>query len=359
MRRWLVLVCALAACGGTQICAPGGELTCTGPNGCNGTRVCSADGTAFSVCECNGATGGMTGGVGGVGGSAGVGGAAGSGVGGTGGAGGMGLFCNPTLDGTGMINGCEGNPGGPKCAATFPTVAGASLQCELAGTLPAGAACSTLTDAKGRPMPGVDNCLDGFCTAFGVTTGEQCDRYCDYAHACAGTDVCFFIARTPDMRVYGTCRRPCNPFAGDAQCPRGNSLLPNQVCSWSIRADSPYMQGSCNVYNGTAQLGAFCNADVSPPLNCASGSICLGDHVCHALCDDLSPCAGGQTCTFATFATSDGCDVGTGMGCPNACPSPGVIDCEQCNRATGQCLLVLSTPMNGGWCVAAMPDAGP
>ena len=358
MKWFLVLACTLAACGNQQVCAPGGELSCTGPSGCDGTRVCNADGTGFSNCECNGATGGVGGGVGGSGGVAGTGGFAGTGGGPSFDA--LPNNCNPTLDLAGMGNGCQFDPAGPKCAATFPDPRGlAYLQCEAAGSVVAGGACSTVITGKGVPLPGVDNCVDGFCTAFGVTSGEQCDRYCDFASSCTGSDVCFLIARAADMHLYGTCRQPCDPFGGDAQCPRGNAMAPNQVCSWSIRADSPYMQGACSIDNGTEALGAFCNADAFPPLNCTAGGICLADHVCHALCDDLHFCAGGQTCTFATFATSDGCDVTTGMGCLNPCPMPGVIDCEQCDRATGQCRLVLSTAMNGGWCIASTPDGGP
>src|SRR5262245_51848174 len=122
--------------------------------------------------------GSSSGGTGGTGGRAGSGGT--GGLGGTGGStvDGSTMTCNPALQ-----TGCTDTTM-PKCSVTFPDPQGGGvLACEPAGTVAPGGACTRVIDSGGNELPGVDNCTNGYCTAFGAmtSTNRQCSRYCDEA----------------------------------------------------------------------------------------------------------------------------------------------------------------------------------
>lgn len=70
----------------STVCVPGQSISCAGPKGCNGSRVCRSDGSGYVPCDCGTGGSGGTGGAGGAAGSGGTGGTAGaSGAGGAGG----------------------------------------------------------------------------------------------------------------------------------------------------------------------------------------------------------------------------------------------------------------------------------
>jgi hypothetical protein len=110
--------CSTSDTAGDRDCVSGEVADCTCPDGAQGTQVCNATGSGFSICDCSGGTGGDGGGTtGGSGGSA-TGGAAGSATGGTagGGTGGGGMGGTGGDDaGVGGSGGALGDAGGPVC----------------------------------------------------------------------------------------------------------------------------------------------------------------------------------------------------------------------------------------------------
>jgi hypothetical protein len=289
--------------------------------------------------------GSNSGGTGGTAGHAGTGGHSGSaGSGGTGGMAGDGgvATCDPAAQ-----TGCT-DSANPKCSVTFPDPQGGGvIACEPAGTVAPGGACTRVTDSGGNELAGVDNCTNGYCTAFGATTGRQCSRYCDtptQATNCTSNQKCFQQAPP-----YGLCRKTCDPFGAQSQCPQTNSLAASQACSWSVLIDESGSGAFCTVIGATVADGAACNPNNNPPMDCVQGDVCLGDNVCHKLCDASGAhnCPTGQMCNPATFLTSNTCDASG-----NGCPAP-----EMCDMTSMQCFLVAPGPMMGGWCIA-MPDGG-
>jgi hypothetical protein len=268
---------------------------------------------------------------------------------------------------TGTATGCANDPGGPKCSATFPDPqGGAVLQCEPAGTVAAGGACTRVVDSSGNELAGVDNCIDGYCSALGVMTGRACARYCDAASAttrCTSAQACFSQATGTDGHDYGLCRKTCDPFGAQTQCPQNNTGAPGvtaQVCGWSTHVGNDYMAAFCDVTGGTVAAGGSCNPNTTPtPTDCVAGQICLGDNVCHALCDDMHACGANMMCNPGLFGTNDTCDTTTGMGCVHPCATATDTGCEQCDTTGGTCVLIVTTNdgKHGGWCVA-MPDGG-
>jgi hypothetical protein len=266
------------------------------------------------------------------------------------------MSCNPTLDGTSTPNGCANDPGGPKCAATFPDpLTGPVLQCEPAGTVAAGGSCVRTVDSSGNEIAGVDNCINGYCSGFDATNGRICAPYCDAATRatnCTSTQDCFLQATGGNGNLYGLCRRTCDPFGAQSQCPQNNTGAPGataQVCSWSVLENRSGIGAFCSIFGGTVSVeGGVCNPNTTPtPTDCAAGLICLGDNTCHKLCDATHACAAGQMCSPATFATTDTCDASG-----NGCPAP-----EQCDAASLSCILVVTNANQGGWCLP-MPDGG-
>jgi hypothetical protein len=234
----------------------------------------------------------------------------------------------------------------PKCSVTFPNPSGPGvLACEPAGTVLTGGSCMRALDSSGNELIGVDNCLDGYCSALGVATGRQCRRYCSRTEStCALGQPCF-----EQLSPYGLCRTPCDPFGAASQCPQSNSLAPVQACSWAVLVGETTSGAFCSTIGATVALGGACNPSANPPLDCVQGTICLGDGTCHLLCDTSGNhnCPGGQICNPATYATANTCSA-SGAGCPTP---------EQCDTASGTCFVVAPGPSGGGWCIAA-PDAG-
>jgi hypothetical protein len=243
--------------------------------------------------------------------------------------------------------GCT-DPAMPKCSVTFPDPQGGGvLACEMAGTVQPGGTCTRVTDSGGNELAGVDNCANGYCTAFGATTTRQCARYCDVATRatnCTSNQGCFQQAPP-----YGLCRKTCDPFGPQIQCPQGNTLALSQACSWSVLVDESGSGAFCTVIGATIADGASCNVNANPPLDCVQGDVCLGDSICHKLCDMSGNhnCPANQTCLPATFLTANSCDSSG-----NGCPAP-----EECDTSSGQCILTAPGPNMGGWCIAT-PDGG-
>jgi hypothetical protein len=236
----------------------------------------------------------------------------------------------------------------PKCAVTFPDPQGGGvIQCEPAGTVMPGGQCMRVTDAGGNELAGVDNCTNGYCTAFGAPMTRQCSRYCDVATRatnCTSAQACF--QQSPP---YGLCRKTCDPFGAQSQCPQTNTLAASQACSWQVLVDETASGAFCDVIGATAADGAACNPNNNPPMDCVQGDVCLGDNLCHKLCDMSGQhnCGANQMCNPATYLTSNTCDASG-----NGCPSP-----EMCDTASMQCIVIAPGPNMGGWCIAR-PDGG-
>jgi hypothetical protein len=297
--------------------------------------VAALAGTLWIGC---GSSGGGTGGTGGVHHDA---------AAGTGGTDAVVAVCDPATQ-----TGCS-DPN-PKCAVTFPDPQGGGvIMCEPAGTVQPSGTCVRQTDSNGNDLPGIDNCTNGYCTAFGASSGRQCSRYCDESTSatnCTSSQACFTQATAPDGHQYGLCRKTCDPFGAASQCPQTNSLALNQICGWDPLVTQTMSGAFCDVIGGTVTtVGAACNPNANPPTDCGPGLVCLGDNTCHQLCDTSGShnCPTGQTCNPATFGTADTCDS-QGNGCPTT---------EMCDTMSMSCFLVAPGPNMGGWCVA-MPDAG-
>jgi hypothetical protein len=261
--------------------------------------------------------------MGGTGGSSGRGGAGGAGgLGGTGGTGGLGggggstQTCDPTSITGG---GCAGAT--PKCAITFPALsASGEIACATGGSAAVGQACQRPTGDAG-----IDTCAPGsYCSALGAPNGRLCRRVCRQAADCATAEACFDLSNP-----YGACRpSTCDPFATSNPCPQGNSFVGPQVCSWALLSGQTASAAACTP-GGSEPVGANCDPTATPPIDCAQGAVCLGDNLCHRICDQSGQhgCPAGQTCIAARYADDLG---GT---------------------------LVAPGPAGGGWCVASATPA--
>jgi hypothetical protein len=131
---------------------------------------------------------------------------------------------------------------------------------------------------------------------------------------CVGGESCISL-----QEPYGICHpSTCDLFAATSPCPQGNSLAPNQICTWGLVVGHTASMPFCAL-GGTAAIGQPCNTTATPPIYCAQGGVCLGDGTCHQVCDNSHSCTTG-ICGTATYSD--------GMG--------GIIS------APG--------PNNGGWC---------
>jgi hypothetical protein len=192
--RAFAAIFALVACSSTSStrvvgdnCSPGSKDVCIDANDCQGTRVCSADGTGYGACVCadggasggadsgSGATAGSGGQAGGSSAAAGVGAAAGSGgAGGSGGAAGS----------AGAPNPCAGAPDGDRCDAAL-----SNMRC-----------CN-------------ETCVD---TAKDDQNCGGCGLVCQLSGQCFKT-----WSKTDPTQVSGICG--C-AIEGGAQCPGGQTV---------------------------------------------------------------------------------------------------------------------------------------
>src|SRR5262249_5823353 len=156
----------------------------------------------------------------------------------------------------------------PKCALEAPTTT-FELDCATGGNVATGGACTRLTD-----IPGDDDCLNGYCSAYDVgatATGRACRRYCSSSvNTCASGQGCWSM-REP----VGRCVRACDPFATNT-CPQGNTFTPTQACDWAIAVGQTASFGTC-LQGGSVAVGGNCNPSANPPIACVQGATCLAD----------------------------------------------------------------------------------